>query len=76
MTDSDLVIVHSFGNRQDAELAKSALDAAAIDSFVRSDDGGGMERGLWAANGVQVIVRAEDLAAAREILDLPAKPAE
>jgi hypothetical protein len=55
-------------------MAKSALDAAAIDSFVRSDDGGGMERGLWAGNGVQVIVRAEDLEAARDVLDLPAKP--
>jgi hypothetical protein len=76
MTDSELVVVHSFGNRQEAELAKSALDAAEIDSFVRSDDGGGMERGLWAANGVQVVVRREDVQTAREILDLPATPAE
>ena len=74
MSDSTLVVVHSFGNRQEAELAKSALDAAEIDAFVRSDDGGGMERGLWTGNGVQVIVRAEDLHAAREILDLPAQP--
>lgn len=74
MADSELVVVHSFGNRQEADMAKSALDAAEIDAFVRSDDGGGMERGLWAANGVQVVVRAEDFAAAREVLDLPAKP--
>jgi hypothetical protein len=76
MTDSELVVVHSFGNRQEAELAKSALDAAEIDSFVRSDDGGGMERGLWAANGVDVVVRREDVQAARDILDLPATLAE
>jgi hypothetical protein len=76
MAGIDLVVVHTFGNRQEAEMAKSALDAAAIDAFVRSDDGGGMERGLWASNGVQVVVRAEDLEAAREILDVPAKPAE
>jgi hypothetical protein len=75
MTDTELVVVHTFGNRQEAELAKSALDAAEIDSFVRSDDGGGMERGLWAGNGVEVIVRAEDVDAAREILDVPATPA-
>jgi hypothetical protein len=74
MTDSELVVVHSFGNRQEAEMAKSALDAAEIDSFVRSDDGGGMEVGLWSSNGVKVLVRAEDADAAREILDLPAKP--
>jgi len=56
-------------------MAKSALDAAEIDSYVRSDDGGGMERGLWAGNGVQVLVRAEDVDAAREILELPSTPA-
>jgi hypothetical protein len=76
MTDSELVVVHSFGNRQEAEMAKSALDAAEIDSFVRSDDGGGMETGLWSSNGVKVLVRAEDVEAAREVLDLPATPAE
>jgi hypothetical protein len=76
MTDSELVVVHSFDNRQEAEMAKSALDAAEIDSYVRSDDGGGMETGLWRGNGVQVIVRAEDVEAAREVLDLPATPAE
>lgn len=74
MADSELVVVHSFGNQQEADMAKSALDAAEIECFVRSDDGGGMERGLWAANGVQVVVRSQDLEAAREILDVPAKP--
>ena len=76
MTDSELVVVHSFGNRQEAEMAKSALDAAEIDSLVQSDDGGGMETGLWSSNGVKILVRAEDLQVAREILDLPAMPAE
>ena len=71
----DLAVVHTFATRTEADLAKSALDAAEIDAFVRSDDGGGMERGLWAGNGVQVIVRAEDVQAARDVLDLPATPA-
>ena len=74
MSDSELVVVHSFGNRQEADMAKSALDAAEIDSYVRSDDGGGMETGLWSSNGVQILVRAGDLDAAREVLDLPAAP--
>ena len=74
MSDSELVVAHTFDNRQEAEMAKSALDAAEIDAYVRSDDGGGMETGLWRGNGVQVVVRAEDLEAAREILDLPATP--
>jgi hypothetical protein len=76
MSDSELVVVHNFDSRPEANMAKSALDAAGIDSFVRSDDGGGMETGLWSSNGVQVVVRAEDVQAAREVLDLPARPAE
>jgi hypothetical protein len=76
MTDSELVVVHRFDNRQEAEMAKSALEAAEIDSFVRSDDGGGMETGLWRGNGVEVVVRVEDAQAAREVLELPATPAE
>jgi len=76
MTDSELVVVHTFGNRQEADIAKSALDAADIDSFVRSDDGGGTRTGLWPGNGVELVVRGEDVQAAREILDLPARPAE
>jgi hypothetical protein len=74
MSDLELVVVHTFSNRQEAEMAKSALDAASIDSYVRSDDGGGMEVGLWRGNGVEVVVRAEDVQAARDILDLPATP--
>jgi len=76
MTDSELVVVHTFDNRQEAEMAKSALEAAEIDSFVRSDDGGGMETGLWRGNGVEIVVRTEDVEAARDVLDLPATPAE
>jgi hypothetical protein len=76
MTDTALIIVHSFSSRPEADMAKSALDAANIDCFVRSDDGGGMETGLWSSNGVKILVRAEDVQAAREILDLPATPAE
>jgi hypothetical protein len=74
MEDSSLTVVHIFGNRPEADMAKSALEAAGIDSFVRSDDGGGMRPGLWPGNGVEVVVRVEDVEAAREILDLPAKP--
>jgi hypothetical protein len=35
-----------------------------------------METGLWRGNGVEVVVRAEDVEAAREVLELPATPAE
>jgi hypothetical protein len=73
MTDSDLVVVRTFNNRQEADLAKSALDAAAIESMVAGDDAGGVQPGLWKSNGVAVLVNRDDEQAAREILELDAK---
>jgi hypothetical protein len=75
MTDADLVVVHTFLSDAEADLAKSALEAAGIDAMIKEDSAGGMRPSLAWAGGVQVIVRAEDLEAAREVLDLPAKPA-
>ena len=76
MNDPDLVVVHRFNTSEEAELAKSALEAAGIDAMVRRDNGGGMQPALgWAGAGVEVIVRAEDAQAARDVLDIPAKQA-
>jgi hypothetical protein len=72
--EAALVVVATFSNRPEAELARSALEAAGIDALVQSDDGGGMRPSLaWAATGVQVIVREDDADIAREILEQPAK---
>jgi hypothetical protein len=71
----DLVVARTFNSRPEANLAKSALDAAGIDAMVRADSGGDMRPAMaWAGDGFEVIVRAEDVEAAREILDLPARP--
>jgi Putative prokaryotic signal transducing protein len=71
----DLVVARTFSSRPEADLARSALDAAGIDAMVRADSGGDMRPSIaWAGDGFQVIVRAEDVEAAREILDLPARP--
>jgi hypothetical protein len=70
----DLVVAHTFASRVEADLAKSALDAAGIEAVVRSDDVGGLRPHMTFANGAQLLVRAEDLEPAREVLDLPAKP--
>ena len=75
MTESDLVVVHSFGSRAEADLAKSALEAAGIDALVRSDDAGGLRPHMTFVNGADLLVRPEDAEAAREVLDLPATPA-
>ena len=71
----DLVVVATFGDRQEAELARGALEAAGIDAMVRSDDCEGLRPGLTFSNGAQLIVRASDADTAREILGTPAKPA-
>jgi hypothetical protein len=75
MADSELVVVHAFGSRPEADMAVSALDAAGIDAIIQADSGGGMRPHLaWAGVGFQILVREEDLIEARNILDLPAKP--
>jgi hypothetical protein len=69
VTDSDLVVIRTFFNIFDAQLAKSALDAADIQSMIRADDAGGMRPHLWQA-GIELIVRAEDARRASEILGI------
>ena len=41
----DLVVLRTFLNVIDAELAKSVLDAADLPSLIRADDAGGMGHG-------------------------------
>ena len=73
MSDEDLIVVTTFSTPQEADLAKSALEAAGIDALIRTDSGGGMRPSLAWAGGVQVIVRAADASAARKILNTQAK---
>jgi hypothetical protein len=74
MSDSELVVVHTFGSRQEADVAVSALDAAGIEAIVQADTGGGMYRAMaWAGVGFQVLVRRDDADAARAILEEPAR---
>ena len=73
MSESELVILRTFSNRFEADLARSALEAASIESMVRHDDAGGMRPGLWVGRGVELLVRREDAERAREILEKPAR---
>ncbi len=72
MTGPALVVIRSFGDRIEAELAQSALEAAGIVAMVRSDDAGGLRPALAFSNGAQLVVRGEDAARADEILRTPA----
>jgi hypothetical protein len=71
---SRLIVVRTFFNHFEADVAKSALDAADIESIVQADDAGGVEPGLWPGRGVQLLVREEDAEQARQVLDAPARP--
>ena len=63
----DLVVVRTYLNRIEAELAHSALRAAGIVSMIEADGAGGTQPGLW-MGGVKLLVRAEDATQAGEIL--------
>jgi len=68
MSDSNLVVVRTFPNHIDAELARSALEAAEIQSIIQADDAGGVQPGLWVGTTIGLLVKAEDLARATEVL--------
>jgi hypothetical protein len=74
MVNEELVVVGTFNSRPDAEMARSALEAAGIDSIVQGDDAGGLQPGLWEGRGVAVVVRGSDADRAHEILETTARP--
>ena len=63
----ELVVVRTYLNEIEAELARSALEAADIDAAVRTDDAGGARPAMW-MSGVRLLVRAEDAERADQIL--------
>jgi hypothetical protein len=65
--DTQLVVVGTFPNTVEAELARGALQAADIASLVSADDAGGLRPSLW-LSGVRLLVRPEDARQAQEIL--------
>ena len=73
MAEMELVVVRTFSDRMEAALAKSALEAAGIESMMRPDDVGGLRPHMSYTLGVELLVRAEDAAQADEILRLPAR---
>jgi hypothetical protein len=72
MSLADLVVAREFLNRFEADVAKSALDAAGINAIVVADDAGGMRPGMWMGSAVQLLVHEGDLEPAIEILETTA----
>lgn len=67
MIHSEFVVFRTFLNHFDADVAKMALEAAGIQSFIRSDDCGGMRPHLW-LGGVELLVHIDDAPHAEEVL--------
>ena len=66
----ELVVLRTFPTVIEAALAKSALESVGIDSMVRSDNKGGQTPGLAFSQGVELLVRAEDVTAANDMLGI------
>jgi hypothetical protein len=64
----ELVVLRTYPKVVDAQLAKTALDSVGIESMIRSDNEGGQSPGLSFARGVELLVRADDLDAAEDML--------
>jgi hypothetical protein len=67
--EQNLVVVGSYFNSPEAELARGALENAGIRAIIKSDSVGHMrEHVAWAGAGYQILVQEEDAAAARDVL--------
>jgi hypothetical protein len=74
MHEKDLVVLRRFGDELSARLAAMSLEANGIPAQVSADTGGGALPSLALGFPVRLIVRAEDAAVARQLLDTEAPP--
>jgi hypothetical protein len=72
MADNAIVVVQSFTTEAEAQIAKGLLKSSGIEAMIRADTAGRMRDHLaWSGLGHQVLVREEDLAAAKKVLASP-----
>jgi Putative prokaryotic signal transducing protein len=62
------VVVESFENEIDAEIAKARLEAENIEANIVKDDAGGMFPSLQQTSGVRLLVPEDSADRAKEIL--------
>jgi hypothetical protein len=67
----DLVVLRQYGDELSARLDAMALEANGIPAQVSADTAGGTLPSLALTFPVRLIVRAEDVELARELLDTP-----
>jgi Putative prokaryotic signal transducing protein len=67
MKSAELIVISTFRSVTDATIAKGILDAAGIESAIRSDNAGGMYPALA---GADLLVRKDDSDKAIEALQI------
>lgn len=72
MPETKLVVLRRFGDELSARVAALSLEANGIPAQVSADTAGGALPNLAVGFPVRLIVRAEDAAAARHLLDTEA----
>ena len=68
---TEAVLIKTFPNLTDGEMAASILRANKIAAWLQADDCGGMYPSLDSAQGVKLMVHAADAEAARMLLSAP-----
>jgi len=78
MRNTNLIVLEAFGSQMEAELAQGALEAAGIETMVSADTAGGMRPHIaWSGSGFKLLVREDEIATARTVLEQikgPLKP--
>jgi hypothetical protein len=70
-----MAVVRTFINDAEAEIAASAIEAAGIEVTIHRDAAGGLQPNLD-MYGIQLVVPDNDLAAANDVLNTIAQPAD
>ena len=65
----EMVVLKTFNNEIEAEMAQQVLQEAGLTAFVFKDDAGGMEPHLQRTNGVRLFVNRVDARRAHELLN-------
>ena len=56
----EIVVIKTFANEIEANMAQQVLQESGVRAFVSTDDAGGMEPHLQRTNGVRLLVNRAD----------------
>ena len=68
-TTAELVVIRSFGNKFDIDIARSVLEAAGIKSMIRQGEYAVRALGIGSILGFDLVVLAQDVEDANAVLD-------